>query len=70
MKGDMAMLTRHVRRFLLRWQIRDLQGQAESIMHARQAALGRLVEIERECLLKSEALRRSDSARMGARPFA
>lgn len=45
------------RRLVISWQLRNLEEQAESIIQARQHALARLLDIQRESLLKKELLR-------------
>lgn len=50
----MTEFFRSLRRVVIRWQLRSLEEQADNIMVARQQALVRLVEIERErCRMKA-----------------
>ncbi|HEX7635816.1 MAG TPA: hypothetical protein VF427_11115 [Noviherbaspirillum sp.] len=53
----MTKLCRLVRRTIIRWQLRNLEEQAASIMEARQHALARLMDIQRESVFKQELLR-------------
>lgn len=53
----MIKLCRLVRRTIIRWQLRNLEEQAANIMEARQHALARLMDIQRESVFKQELLR-------------
>lgn len=53
----MIELCRLVRRMVIRWQLRNLEAQAASIIEARQHALARLMDIQRESVFKQELLR-------------
>lgn len=64
----MTELSRLVRRVMIQWQLRSLEHQAESIIEARQHALARLMEIQRERYAKKEELWRSYSNELGAHP--
>jgi hypothetical protein len=63
----MMKLCRLVRRLLIRWQLRDLEEQTASILEARQHALARLMEIERESVLKKQELWQSTARDMPLR---
>lgn len=62
----MFRLCRMVRLLIIRWQIHYLEEQAQSIIDARRHALVRLMDIQRDCLLKQELLR-SQSIRLSMR---
>ena len=53
----MIQICRLVRRMVIRWQLRNLEEQAASIIEARQHALVRLMDIQRESVFKQELLR-------------
>lgn len=55
----MNRLFREIRRWIIRWELRNLDEQTASILEARQHALSRLMEIQRESLLKQQQLGQS-----------
>jgi hypothetical protein len=52
----MIKLYRLAHRLVIGWQLRSLEEQAESIVEARRHALARLLDIQRDCVLKQELL--------------
>lgn len=52
----MTRLIRFLRKIVLRWQLRCLDQQAESIIEARNLALARLMQIRRERGIKEVEL--------------
>jgi hypothetical protein len=54
----MKTLYRLLRRYVIHRQLRSLEGQADSIVQARQSSLTRLREIERDRVSKQAMLRR------------
>ena len=63
----MMKLCRLVRRLVIRWQLRHLEEQTASILEARQHALARLMEIQRESVLKKQELWRDSTCEMPLR---
>jgi hypothetical protein len=58
-----------VRRWIIRWQLRNLDEQCASILEARQHALSRLMEIQRESVLKQQQLGQSLAREVSARSW-
>jgi hypothetical protein len=52
---------------VIRWQLRNLEEQTESILEARRHALARLMEIQRESVLKKQELWQSHASELPAR---
>lgn len=56
----MSDLYRALRRIVLRMRLRSLEKQEEDIIHAREHAYARLLEIERQCRRLENELRYSE----------
>lgn len=56
----MSDLYRALRRIILRMRLRSLEKQEEDIIHAREYAYARLLEIERQCRRLENELRHSE----------
>lgn len=63
----MIRLCRLARRLVIRWQLRNLEEQTASILEARQHALARLMEIQRESVVKKTQLWQSHASELAAR---
>ena len=62
----MMRLSRLARQWIIRWQLRNLEEQTKCILEARRHALARLMEIQRESVLKKQALWQSHASELTA----